>query len=116
MENEVSKLVAMLERRLEGKAPPNAPKLRLVEPAAKGMCANDRDWMCDQIRFLGQAWGLDWLVRQECRGFLALEAMPDDDLRRVYRRIGHAIDCRKSGIPFEDTDLIDYDTGYDDAC
>lgn len=96
-----------------------SPRPRIIVPddfASERPCSTEFAWMCDQIRFLSNAYGFDWLVRQESRGYAGLESMPDGELQRVYKQLGRAIDCRNSGIPFEDTDLIEYDQSYDDPC
>jgi hypothetical protein len=107
-----ARLLAVFTKALDEKGLLERPRPRLVVPedfAPERPCTTEIAWLIDQIRFLAGAYGLQWLVKQESRGYAGLESMPDDELNRVYKRIGQAIDCRKADIPFEDTDLIDYD-------
>jgi hypothetical protein len=75
-----------------------------------GLCATERAWLCDQVRFLASVYTLDWFVRQESRGYAGLESMPDDDLQHLYKRVGKAISCIRDGTSLEDAGLIQYDT------
>ncbi len=106
---EVSRMVAMLEAELAERAPPDAPRLRAIDPddfPPQGLCATEREWFCEHIRFLARVYELGWFVRQECRGYAGLESLPDDELKRVFKRVGHAVSCLKDGVSFEDAGLI----------
>lgn len=98
--------MALIERQLEKRAPASGPKLRLVAPAPAGLPALEREWLCDRIRFLGRVYELEWFVRQEIRGFAGVESLPDEDLIRVFRQLGRAIECIRDGVSFEDAGLI----------
>lgn len=115
-----SKLKLLAEEMAEhAKSLTPAPQPRVLVPdefAPVRPCMSDRVWQIDQIRLLGRAYGFDWVIQRESRGFLGLESMPDEDLQRVARALAHAIDCRHNNIDFEDAGLMDYDHGYDDAC
>lgn len=90
---------------------PDAPRPRQIVPedfAPVGLCATEREWFCEHIRFLARVYELGWFVRQECRGYAGLESLPDDELKRVFKRVGHAVSCIKDGISFEDAGLIEY--------
>lgn len=106
----------MLEQELAEKAPPDGPVLRIVSlgdlaPDPDALCSTEREWLCDQVRFLARVYSLDWFVRQESRGYAGLESMPDDELRNVYKRVGKAIECIKEGVSFEDAGLLCHDPG-----
>lgn len=106
MESKVSRMVALIEQQLGKKLPVEAPKLRVVSDAAPAMSEADRLWFCDQVRFLARVYDLEWFVRQEIRGFMGLESLPDDDLRRVFTQVGRAVECIREGVSFEDAGLI----------
>lgn len=104
-------MVATLKKALAEKGLLDAPRLRLVVPEAfapERPCSLDFVWHCEQIRFLARAHELDWLVKQETRGYAGLESMPEEEVQRVYRQVGKAIQCRRDNIPFEDAGLIEF--------
>lgn len=108
----MSKLVALIEQRLGEKAPPEKPKLRVVEPPPKPeILFNDheRDWLRAQIYTLVRIYNLGWFLKQELFGHPSVELMPDLDLKTLYGRVERAVICIKEGVSFEDADLIRHD-------
>jgi hypothetical protein len=85
-----------------------ATKLRVV-PGPESQRSSesiDFEWHCRMVRHLSKRWGLQLLVDQATRGYLALERMPADELARLHRDLHRAYECMQEGISLEDAGLI----------
>ncbi|KAA2285482.1 hypothetical protein F0415_05925 [Arenimonas fontis] len=65
-----------------------------------------RESVIRRVRFLRNAYRLDWLVEQACFNQPALDCLPDEQLGALLRDLETARECIAEGIPFEDADLI----------
>ncbi|WP_162405503.1 hypothetical protein [Pseudoxanthomonas jiangsuensis] len=70
-----------------------------LDPATRRSCLR-------RIRFLAEAYGLQWLVDQATFGRDGINAMDDTELADTLRRMEHARQCGHDGIPFEDAGLL----------
>ncbi|MFC0677496.1 hypothetical protein ACFFGH_06485 [Lysobacter korlensis] len=85
-----------------------APKLRVVTGLEGDRCSDsiDIEWHCRMIRHLSKRWGLQLLVDQATRGYVALECVPSEDLAQLHRDLHRAYECINEGISLEDAGLI----------
>lgn len=104
----MSKLVAMIEARLEKSAPPARPALRLVKPSpARGRLDSiSRDSHLRMIRHLNRRYRLQMLVDQATFGRAGLEQLDDDELVRLHEDLHRAYECAREGISWEDAGLV----------
>ncbi len=111
-EEEVSRLSALLEKKLGERFPAPRPALRLITTAdlppkpAPLYDDHEREWVRDRIRYWTRIYGLEQWTRQQMRGFVTLEDMPDEDLQALLNRIERGVQCIRDGIGFDEADLM----------
>ena len=110
MQDEVSRLVAILEQRLGAKVPAKRPDLRLVEspppPRRRTLDAITRESHLRMIRHLRRRWSLELLVDQATFGRGSLDQLEDDEIVRLHDDMHRAFECTRDGISLEEAGLI----------
>lgn len=112
-ESEVSRVTALLEGKLARAYPARRPPLRLITaadlpPKPPALYTDDqRDYVRDRIRMWTRIYGLEQWTRQKMAGFVTLEELPDDDLRRLLETVERGVQAIRDGIGFDEVGLMD---------
>lgn len=81
-------------------------RLQVVRPQARSFDGITRDSVLQRIRDLQRMYRLGWLVRQETFDRPGVDALEDDELSALLRKMEHARECISDGVSFEDAGLI----------
>lgn len=105
---EIEELKELLDTRDISHPARNArPKLRLVVPPTPRLLDTiSRDLHERRIVHLKRAYGLGWLVDQECFNVPNLFALEDCDLIRLHGMMERARECVADGVSFDDVGLV----------
>lgn len=86
---------------------PARPHLRLVEkPAPSRFDSITRDSCLKRIRFLRDAYRLQWLVDQATFNLPGVDSLSDDQLAALLADLERARECIAEGISFDDAGLV----------
>jgi hypothetical protein len=111
LDEETLRLAAAIERALGDELPRARPKLRLITtadlpPRPTSLYTDDeREWVRDRIRYWTRIYQLEQWTRQQMRGFVTLEEMPDEDLKRLLDRVEHGVQCIRDEVPFDEAGI-----------
>lgn len=112
MEDEVSRLTALLENKFGEKFPAKKPKFRLITTAdlppraAELYDDTTRERLRDRVRMWSRVYQIEQWVRQQYGGYATLEEMTDDDLTRLLERVESGVQCIRDGVGFDEAGLL----------
>lgn len=106
----MSRLVAILEKKLGGRFPAPKPALSLASKPrpqpARRFDSVTRSSHLDRIRYLARGYGLGWLIDQATFDRPGLESLDDDEIVKLHRDMDRAMECLREGVAFVDAELV----------
>jgi len=106
-----SRLVALIEDKLEKRVPARKPALRIVEaqpPRERFLDHVTRESHIKMIGHIRRRWGapIQRIIDQACFGIGEIHDLSDTALVQLHRDMERAGECLREGITLEDANLL----------